>query len=253
MTPAPRPVRRFEHVASIDSTNSECRRRVAAGNAPPGLVLSADEQTAGRGRRGADWVTVPGRSLALSMLADPPALDRPARVTLLVAVAAARALAALGVDDVAIKWPNDLLRGGRKIGGILVEPVREPDGRERLVIGLGLNLAVQPGDLPHDLAARAGGAGLPPDPSLRTRLLAHLVDEIDAALAEVGTPADAARGEEFRRRSWLTGRRVELIHGGTREQVAIADVTADGDLIIADGRRLRGEHVQLVGSIPGGT
>ncbi|MCB9898975.1 MAG: biotin--[acetyl-CoA-carboxylase] ligase [Planctomycetes bacterium] len=250
MTPAPPPVRRFVHLPSVDSTSSELRRRVAAGDAEPGLVLSADEQTAGRGRRGATWTTVAGRSLAVSLLADAPALERPARVTLLCAVATARALEAAGAPELAIKWPNDLYRGERKLGGILVEPVRDPSGVEHLVIGVGVNLTLRPGDLPDALNELAGDAGVPADDASRAALLRRIVAEIDAALAEIGTPADAARGEEFRRRSWLTGRLVDLVHAGRHERVRVDDVTAAGDLLTADGRLLRGEHVQLAPRAP---
>ena len=98
----------------------------------PGVLLSADEQTAGRGRRGRRWYTAPGVDIAFSVSAE---IARPvAGLSLIAGVAAARALRALGVAQAALKWPNDLLVGGAKLGGILVET------RGRLaVFGFGIN------------------------------------------------------------------------------------------------------------------
>src|SRR3954469_10847981 len=98
----------------------------------PGVFLSADEQTAGRGRRGRRWYTAPGVDIAFSLSAE---IARPvAGLSLIAGVAAARALRALGVAQAALKWPNDLLVAGAKLGGILVET------RGRLaVFGFGIN------------------------------------------------------------------------------------------------------------------
>src|SRR5260221_10808304 len=98
----------------------------------PGVLLVADEQPAGRGRRGGRWYSAPGADIAFSLSAD---VAKPvAGLSLVAGVAAARALRALGVAQAALKWPNDLLVGGAKLGGILVET------RGRLaVFGVGIN------------------------------------------------------------------------------------------------------------------
>ncbi len=240
------PPRTVQRHAVLDSTNAHARRLVASGEGAPGLVVVADEQTAGRGQRGATWHTVPGRSLAASVVLERPALARPARITLLAAVAAARALEALGATGVRIKWPNDLMRGEKKIGGLLVEVVRAPTGEERLVVGLGVNLSLAPGDLPGPVARLAGDAGLPADRLTRDALLARVLEELDRILDALPADGGAAAGEEYRRRSWLRGRTVRLAWNGAEETVAIEDVTPDGDLLLADGRTARGEHVRLL-------
>ena len=262
---------RVHHLARCDSTNALAREGAAAGTLQPGDVVVADRQEAGRGRRGRTWVTLPaGRALAVSIVLRPPALPRPARLTLLAAVAAARALEACGARDIGIKWPNDLIRADRKIGGLLVEGAQRGLPARRVppavVLGLGLNLELHPGDLPAGLALRVGDAGLPALPATapesptlprtptgpfapddrRGPLLARLLGELDAALAEAGTPADQARGEEYRRRSWLTGRTVRLRDGTGERSVRIVDVSADGDLLAAPGGWLRGETVELL-------
>jgi biotin-(acetyl-CoA carboxylase) ligase len=111
------------------------------------------------------------------------------------------------------------------------------------VLGLGVNLELRPGDLPAELAGRAGAAGLPADEATRRRLLVAFLEELDAAL---GAAADGERAADYRRRSWLTGRRVELSAGGERLVARIADVTGDGDLVLEGGRVLPGERVELL-------
>jgi len=234
-------------VAETDSTSALARRLLAEGRLEAGDVVVADRQTAGRGRRGRSWVTVPGRSLAASFVLAEPPLERPARLTVLAAVAAARALERCGAPAIAIKWPNDLMRGEAKCGGLLVERLGGPGGRPLCVLGLGINLELRAGDLPPELADRAGAAGLTGDEEGRRRLLAAVLEELDAALAPT---ADGERGAEYRRRSWLTGRRVELSSGGEHLACRIADVTGDGDLLLEDGRLLPGESVELLSVLP---
>ena len=241
----PRP-HRVLHLERTGSTNAVARAGLAEGSLDVGDVVVADVQTAGRGRRGADWVAPPGRAFTASVVLDWPALPRPGALAVRAAVAAVRALSRCGVDDVAIKWPNDLLRGERKIGGMLIESVRHADGRPLQVLGLGLNLELRPGDLPDDLARLAGDAGLTRGSRDRDRLLAAWLDELDAARAGWGTPGDAGRADEYRARAWVRGRRVHLLHAGQPRQVRIRDVTGDGDLITEDDEHLPGELVERV-------
>ena len=240
---------RVLHLPRVGSTGDVVRERLAAGRFAPGDVVLADAQDAGRGRRGRAWVTVPGGSLAASVLLAPPPLARPARLVVLASVAACRALEARGARDMRIKWPNDLVRADRKVGGLLAEALETPAG-PRVVLGVGINLCLNPGDLPPELATRAGDAGLPGGAEERDALLAALLVELDAALAELGTPADEARGAEYRRRSWLTGRRVALRVAGRSVDGVLADVSPDGDLRLADGRVLAGETAELLAVEP---
>lgn len=121
-----------------DSTNDECRRRIAAG-AGHGLVVRAVRQTAGRGRRGRRWES-PAGNLHLSQIVAIP--DRPvAELAFVAGIAAAEAVAAVLPSGCALrlKWPNDLLLDGRKLGGILIE--REGSFA---IVGIGVNVAVAP-------------------------------------------------------------------------------------------------------------
>lgn len=113
------------------------------------VLLAAEQQTAGRGRRGRRWHSAPGADLTFSLAAT---LRRPARelaaLALVAGVAATRALRGVGVGGVALKWPNDLVVDGAKLGGILVE-TRGEGGQTRAVFGIGINCRRSPG-----LAAR---------------------------------------------------------------------------------------------------
>lgn len=131
---------------SIDSTQAELLRRGRA--QPDASVLLADEQTAGRGRRGRAWVSPPASNLYLSMFRRVHGGVRAqAGLSLALGIAAAEAVRACGATSVLLKWPNDLLADGRKLGGLLVETAGEGDG---VVAGIGLNLRM-PDAARHDI------------------------------------------------------------------------------------------------------
>jgi BirA family biotin operon repressor/biotin-[acetyl-CoA-carboxylase] ligase len=225
------------------STNAHALTMAARGELLPGDAVLATHQSAGRGRRGRAWITAPGRSLAVSVLVESPALPRSATLGLLVAVATCRALESRDTDSLLIKWPNDIMRGEAKVGGLLLERVGSGN---RVVVGVGINLALRPGDLPEALGETAGDVGLPCDEAARHALLGAFLAELDRLLADGAVPSNGAWREEYRARAWLPGRRVDLLHGGQPVSAVVADVTADGDIVLQDGRRLLGEHVELL-------
>jgi BirA family biotin operon repressor/biotin-[acetyl-CoA-carboxylase] ligase len=133
----------LELCTQTDSTNAQMLRSPIAGR--HGRCLLAEQQTAGRGRRGRAWHSPFARNIYLSLgwrfAAGSAAL---AFLPLVVAIAAATAVRSLGVSDVAIKWPNDLLLDGKKLGGCLVEMQGSGDGPCTVVVGVGLNVHMQP-------------------------------------------------------------------------------------------------------------
>jgi len=151
----------------LDSTNEEVRRQAEAG-AAEGLAVRAGRQTAGRGRRGRNWASPPG-NLFLSVLVRPrcsPA--EAARLSFLTAVALAEAIelaAPVLRPHISCKWPNDVLVDGAKIAGILLESRTAPDGALAwVVIGIGVNLAHFPPDVPYAATALAAhGVTVAPD------------------------------------------------------------------------------------------
>ena len=144
------------------STNDEAKELATAG-APEWTVLAAGHQTAGRGRLGRTWVERPGTSLLCSVILRPD-LDPASAplVSLLAAAVMARAATELSGSGVETKWPNDLVVGDRKLGGLLAEARVEGPALEHVVLGMGVNLTARPEDLPPDVAATSlaieGGA-----------------------------------------------------------------------------------------------
>ncbi len=148
--------------------------------APHGAAVVAEEQTAGRGRRGRSWLSPPGKNLYLSLILRPqlpPA--RAPELTLVAAVAACEALRALGCRA-GIKWPNDLQVAGKKLGGILTELHATPGQVDFVVLGIGINLNLAAADLPPELQSIATSAqielGAPVD---RAAFLADLLARLE--------------------------------------------------------------------------
>jgi BirA family biotin operon repressor/biotin-[acetyl-CoA-carboxylase] ligase len=225
----------------IDSTNSHLMRAAAAG-APTGTVCLAETQTAGRGRVGRDWISPFGANIYLSVLwrfEDP---SRVAGLSLAVGVAVVRALAAMGLREVGLKWPNDLLWGESKLGGILLEVAGEAHGPCRVAIGVGLNRYISSSlgrtidQAWTDLVRVAEGA-VPP----RNGLAAGLLNELLPMLGDYEDQGLAPYLPEWRRFHRLQGREAVIHQGEASIRGRIEDVTAEGLLVLQceDGSRRR--------------
>ncbi len=192
------------HYRLVDSTNVRARRLAERG-APHGTIVTAAEQSAGRGRQGRTWSAPGGQALLCSLiLRDPPRL-----LPLLAGVAVAEEAG----PEAQVKWPNDVLVGGRKVAGILVEG--RPQERWA-VLGIGLNVAVSLAGLPSDLADRAGSLERGPEEIEPT--LERLLERLERWLTG---PPDAVL-TEFCRRDALTGRAVHW-RGGAGRAAGIDD------------------------------
>ena len=124
----------------VDSTNAQAMRRLASGAVPPFLII-AEQQTAGRGRRGRSWASPFGENLYYSLvLRVTGGMRQLEGLSLVVGLALLQALREAGVTEAGLKWPNDLLVGGRKIAGILLELSGDPADVCHVVIGIGVNI-----------------------------------------------------------------------------------------------------------------
>jgi BirA family biotin operon repressor/biotin-[acetyl-CoA-carboxylase] ligase len=138
----------------VTSTN-EVARELAEEGAFHGEVVIADQQTAGKGRRGRTWASPPGLNLYCSVILRPELPpQRAPELTLVASVALCETLQQAGAEAL-IKWPNDVIVGGRKIAGILTELSAEPDRVHHVLLGLGVNLNCREADLPEDVRAEA--------------------------------------------------------------------------------------------------
>lgn len=169
-------------LAVCDSTSSELMRRAERG-APSGTVVVADRQEAGRGRRGRSWLSAPESSLTFSLLwRFSGNAARLSGLSLAVGVGLARALTQLGASAVRLKWPNDVLLAVdgdfAKLAGILIELSSDRRGTQA-IIGIGLNLAAPPGELPQAVAGLdRAGVGADRHAVLAT-ILGQLADVLD--------------------------------------------------------------------------
>ena len=202
------------HFAAVtDSTNTDALEAARAG-APDGAVYFADEQLAGRGRGDHKWQSAAGQGLYVSVLLRPAiSAGRLAMLPLAVGLAAAGAIREAAGVTVDLRWPNDLLIGPKKVGGILVEAKTEGAGVGFAVVGVGINVhqrefdpgLATPGTSLDLETGRRVSRG-----TLLVALLKGLERETDA-LAEVGALGTILRRVE-RASTWIAGRRVE-VHG----------------------------------------
>ena len=201
------------HYRLIDSTNERARVLATAG-APHGTLVTAREQSAGRGRQGRRWTAPAGRALLCSVVIRDPSRVLP--------LACGVAVAEVVGDGARVKWPNDLLVDGRKVAGILVE-ARPQEGWA--VAGIGLNVALRERDFPPELAGSAGTLGLEPDAIEDT--LGRLLD----ALSRWTVAASDEVLEAFRARDALLGAEVRWAEGQGRG----AGIDGDGRLLVETG------------------
>jgi BirA family biotin operon repressor/biotin-[acetyl-CoA-carboxylase] ligase len=208
------------HYRRTDSTN-ERAKELAISGAPGGLVVTAREQTAGRGRRGNAWFGPPGSSLLYSGLLRPYASDEAPLLPLAVPLAVCEAAEAVALVRCQVKWPNDVWVDERKVAGVLVE-ARPDEGWA--VIGVGLNVAIAPGDFPPELRETAASllpteaqGGLPPGgaPGVRRAL-----EALNEALSRwVDAPGDEILSA-YRARDALCGKRISWQDGeGVADQI----------------------------------
>jgi BirA family biotin operon repressor/biotin-[acetyl-CoA-carboxylase] ligase len=201
------------HYRTVDSTNAAARRFAAAG-APHGTLVTAGAQSAGRGRQGRVWSAPAGESVLMSLI-----LRHPSRLLSLAAgVALAETAEAFGAEGVAIKWPNDVWIGGRKVAGILVE------GRPQeswAVLGIGLNVSAA--SVPAELVDRATALGSDDVDGALGTLLERLSEWIDA-----DEPAVLAA---LRRRDGLVGSLIAWADGARTGTATGID--ADGRLLVS--------------------
>ncbi|HEX2274899.1 MAG TPA: biotin--[acetyl-CoA-carboxylase] ligase [Acidimicrobiales bacterium] len=236
-------VRRHRQVGSTNDVAAELARSGAA----EGVVVVADHQTAGRGRWGRAWAARPGSSLLVSVVLRPAADGGPLTlIPLACGLAAADACLDAAGFAPGLKWPNDLVVDGAKLGGILTEVVPDADGRPPAVVaGLGLNLSWPIEDAAPDgaIAAADQVAGRPVE---RDHVLDAFLVRLERRYRALGDRGGrAGLLDDYRRRCVTIGQevRVELPGGGSVEGPAV-DVGPDGRLAV---REQRGK-VRLVGA-----
>ena len=240
---------RIEHVHSTGSTNDQAWEWIDAGLAPDGVrrgssaqpvgeadgfVILAEHQSAGRGRHGSMWESPRGASILCSVaLIDREGELHGGELSLLAAVAVRDAVASCTEIVPTIKWPNDLLVSGKKLGGILVESRVYGNDLRAYVVGLGVNCLQQQGHISTALAEKATSLELESRQGIdRDAVAIALLQELDRWLA---SPSDWTY--EDLRREWLTrcepmGRRVILRQGGKVYSGSMLDIDPTAALVV---------------------
>ena len=230
---------KWEHIAlqtlaETDSTNLRLKEWYRAGKITPPYLLTADSQTAGRGRLGRSFVSPSGTGLYMSLLAVPPEGTNCGLITILSAVAVCRAIEEMTGLQLKIKWVNDLFLRGKKVCGILAEGLGGP-----VIIGIGVNLRTPPGGFPPE-AGPAGALDADAEaPALAGRIARYILDGLEQ-------PDDPAILDAYRQRMPLGGRDIRYAENGQEKTARVTGVAPDGGLMIQDDT---GPHILRNGEV----
>ena len=217
---------------SVGSTNDVVRERLPAGDSH-GMAVLAEEQTQGRGRRGRSWHSPRGANLYLSLgwRFHGPA-DRLSGLSLAIGAMLAEAIATDCDVDLALKWPNDLYYGERKLGGVLIELLSEKSGAIPVIAGIGLNVNMPVEDIdaiqrPWTDLVTARGAQVD-----RNGLAAQMISQVASGLSDISDGDMGSWLERWRQRDFLLGRRV-LVEGTPNIAGKAAGVDGNGALLVS--------------------
>ncbi len=240
--------RERRHFSVIGSTNDYLKEQALAG-APDGLAVTADHQTAGRGRMERTFQSPAGQGIYLSVLLRPNLPpERFLPVTALAGVAVCAAVERVCGLRPGVKWPNDPVLGNRKLCGILTELVMDPEQGPAVVLGIGLNVLQSPEDFSPEVAEIATSLyqqlGRPVD---REALTTVLLEELDDMYGALKTGDVSVYLAAYRQICVNLGRQVQLLSGDSREVVTAVDVDEAFGLVIrrADG----GEETVRTGEV----
>lgn len=214
---------------SIGSTNAELMERGRRGSVD-GVMCTAELQLSGRGRRGHAWASPFGGNIAMSLgIAVDAAPAELGGASLVVGLAALDALERFGISGLAVKWPNDVLLNGAKLGGILIEMSHSQ--RAEIVVGLGLNVALPESvrrALPQAVADLAGIGPPPP----RSQLVAAIASSIVEFVNEFGRLGLAPFIPVFNRRHYFHGCQCQVLQGDGPVPGKVSGVSERGELIL---------------------
>jgi BirA family biotin operon repressor/biotin-[acetyl-CoA-carboxylase] ligase len=225
----------------VDSTNVAAMN-LAQKDAPEGTVVLAEEQLHGRGRGDRSWHSPAGVGIYCSIVLRPEL--SPAKtmlLTLMTAVAIAKAVALETNLSPRIKWPNDILINDKKVVGILLESKVGPTGVEHAIIGFGINVNHTPADLPQELLLAASSLFIElGEPVDRSKLLTKILAEVEDLYERLQRGDLAIIHKEWRRFSATLGRHVRILQRGELTEGIAVDVTEEGALLV------RVEHDSLI-------
>lgn len=223
----------------LSSTNDEAKRLARAG-AGEGTVVIADSQFGGRGKLGRTWFSPKGKGIYVSVIIEPyKSQENLLPLTLLGALSAARVLNGLADLGAKVKWPNDIVVSGKKIGGVLTETLKGPRGTNPVIIGIGLNIFTAKKELPEEIRANTTslaieGAKKVPMP----KLIRALLEELEKLYFLVLANKSSQIIDEWKILCETVGRQIKIRAGEAAWEGKVTDIGPGGELIIKtfDGR-----------------
>jgi BirA family biotin operon repressor/biotin-[acetyl-CoA-carboxylase] ligase len=233
--------RHYVFEKEMPSTNSFLGNLVVS-KCHDGMVVVADRQTGGRGRMQRTWHSPAGVNLYFSVLLQPPKSpsDIP-ELALVAAWAVVRAISAVAPTvEAGVKWPNDVLVGGRKLAGILCEMQAETDVIHKVILGIGLNVNLTRKQVPADLRKRATSLRMETGDVLsRPRVMGEILNSLEKGYRRWLKDGLGSFLPELEERSVLTGKKVRVRTFGKRIEGTVAGMSTDGGLVLKEGRKKR--------------
>jgi len=232
---------------SVGSTN-QLGFRLAEAGAKEGTLIVADEQTKGRGRMGRNWYSPPGLGLWMSLILRPniPPFKAPG-LSICAGLALAQTIRKLTGLDAKVKWPNDCLINGLKVGGILLELSAELDRTNFVIAGIGVNVNHLPKDFPRKLSARATSVRIEWGEEVsRVKLLTSFLRRFESVYLDFKKNGLSPQRQLIKKFSSLLGRSVTVKFGREKVEGLAQDIDDDGSLVI---RTARGEKVVRAGEV----
>lgn len=221
----------------VDSTNARARE-LAVQAAPEGTVVIANSQMSGRGRRGRSWFSPPLAGIYMSMILRPPISPAEApKLTLMTSVALAEAIETVSGLATEIKWPNDVLIGGRKVAGILTEISTEMDSVHHIIIGIGINVNSRNESFPEEIRDRATSLSIESGRHYsRVVLIRAVLERFEDIYNTFRIGGFRRTLREWNKRADIIGRSVEVSTVNTVYKGEVTDIDAEGGLIVRDSR-----------------
>lgn len=224
--------RQIRYFSRIDSTN-QYAKRIAEEGALDGTLIIADEQTAGKGRSGRTWVTPPAEAIAFTLLLRPKlSPDRISMVTLVMGLAVVNAVNGLYDVNAGIKWPNDVVTGGRKLCGILTEMSAEVRQVNYIVIGVGINANLT--SFPEEIQEIATSLKLELGRDInRAELIARVMAEFERLYAEFEAQGDlGAVMQEYNELCLNAGSKVRVLDPNGEYTGTSRGINSMGELLV---------------------
>jgi BirA family biotin operon repressor/biotin-[acetyl-CoA-carboxylase] ligase len=217
----------------IGSTNDEAKRLVQLG-VGEGAVIIAEGQTKGRGKPGTTWFSPKGKGIYLSIIIQPHKVQgKIEAATLLGTLASARAIRGLTSLDVKVKWPNDVVVGGKKVGGVLTEACKGGGGKTSLIVGIGLNVSLGGDELPEEIRGTASSISMELGKKVsRTALIKALLEEFEKLYLTLLQNDTASIFDEWKILSETIGSNIKVNANGSVYEGRATGLGARGELIL---------------------